>query len=274
MLPRAAGSVDYAGGKEQPAGWGRYGLNRSLATVVAGHVGQWRGSAVGIGAVVGLGCFPVKSMLGEERERLVVDERGVAGDRLWALRHEDGKLGSGKNTRRFRRTPGMMEYDAVYEGDGPVVTTPDGERLRPGDLRIAELFGAGMELVREGEMSHQDAGAVSLVGTASLRALGELLGDADPVDVRRLRKNIVVGTGEPWIEEDWVGREITFDGGLCLRVVRRVERCVMTTQAQRDLPADHRILKTLTATRGMCIGVYADVVTPGTLALGAEVTVR
>ncbi|WP_371528795.1 hypothetical protein OG302_24815 [Streptomyces sp. NBC_01283] len=80
--------------------------------------------------------------------------------------------------------------------------------------------------------------------------------------------------GEPWIEEDWVGREITFDGGLCLRVTERMERRVKTTQAQRDLPADHRILKTLTATRGMCIGVYADVVTPGALALGAEVTVR
>ncbi|MEV6754689.1 MOSC domain-containing protein [Streptomyces sp. NPDC051214] len=227
---------------------------------------------------MGLIQFPVKSMLGEERERLVLDERGVAGDRLWALRHEDGKLGSGKNSRRFRRTPGMLEYTAVYEGDegggDPVVTTPDGETLRPGDPRFGELFGAGVELAREDEVSHQDAGAVSLVGTASLRALGELLGDSDPVDVRRLRKNIVVGADEPWVEEDWVGREIAFDGGLRLRVVERIERCVMTTQAQRGLPADNRILKTLTASRGMCIGVYADVVTPGTLALGAEVTVR
>ncbi|MFI8880422.1 MOSC domain-containing protein [Streptomyces sp. NPDC055243] len=237
------------------------------------RVGQGRGSAVGHGAVVGLVCFPVKSMLGDERDHLVVDERGVAGDRLWALRYEDGKLASGKNHRRFRRTPGMLEHTAVYEGDGPVVTTPDGETLRPGDPRIAELCGVGAELVREGETSHQDAGAVSLVGTASLRALGELLGDSDPVDVRRLRKNIVVGTDEPWVEEDWVGREIAFDGGLRLRVTERIERCVMTTQAQRGLPADGRILKTLTASRGMCIGVYADVVTPGTLALGAEVTV-
>ena len=44
----------------------------------------------------------------------------------------------------------------------------------------------------------------------------------------------------------------------------------MTTQAQPGLPADNRVLKTLTASRGMCIGVYADVVTPGTLALGSE----
>ncbi|GGV52657.1 molybdenum cofactor biosysynthesis protein [Streptomyces longisporoflavus] len=223
---------------------------------------------------MGLVRFPVKSMLGEERERLVVDGRGVAGDRLWALRHEDGKLGSGKNSRRFRHTPGMLEYSAVYEDGGPVVTTPDGETLRPGDPRVPELFGAGVALAREDGVSHQDAGAVSLVGTASLRAFGELLGDSEPVDVRRLRKNIVLGTDEPWIEEDWVGREIAFDGGLRLRVTKRIERCVMTTQAQRGLPADNRVLKTLTATRGMCIGVYADVVTPGTLALGERVSVE
>ncbi|MEV8018281.1 MOSC N-terminal beta barrel domain-containing protein [Streptomyces sp. NPDC086554] len=226
------------------------------------------------GAVVGLVCFPVKSMLGEAHERLVVDERGVVGDRLWALRYEDGKLGSGKNSRRFRRTPGLLEHVGAYDDEGPVVTTPDGETLRPGDPRIAELFGAGVELAREGDVSHQDAGAVSIVGTASLRALGELIGDADPVDVRRLRKNIVVETDEPWAEEEWVGREIDFGGELRLRVTERIERCVMTTQAQRGLPADNRVLKTLTATRGMCIGVYADVVTPGTLALGATVAAR
>ena len=74
----------------------------------------------------------------------------------------------------------MLEYTAAYEGEDPVVTTPDGETLRPGDPRVAELFGAGVELVREAGTSHQDAGAVSLVGTASLRALGELLGDPTP----------------------------------------------------------------------------------------------
>ncbi|MFF1694546.1 MOSC N-terminal beta barrel domain-containing protein [Streptomyces sp. NPDC058257] len=156
-------------------------------------------------AVVGLACFPVKSMLGEERERLVVDERGVAGDRLWALRYED---------------------------------------VRPGDPRVGELFGAETELAREGEVSHQDAGAVSLVGTASLAALGELLADSGPVDVRRLRGTM------------------------------RIERCVMTTLAQREPPADHRVPKTLTASRGTCIGVYADVATPGTLEIGAKVTVK
>ncbi|MET7359039.1 MOSC N-terminal beta barrel domain-containing protein [Streptomyces sp. NPDC005562] len=238
--------------------------------------------------VVGLYRFPVKSMLGEEHERLDVGPRGVVGDREWALRHPDGKLGSGKNHARFRRVRGMLEHYATYEGDGtssPVVTAPDGATLRPGDPRIPERFGAGVELVREGETSHKDVSPISIVGTASLRALADLLGDADPVDVRRLRKNVVVETEEPWIEEDWVGREIVIgsgaetDGGreggpLRLRGLQRVKRCVMVTQAQPGLPEDNRVLKTLTTARGMCIGLHTDVVAPAPLALGDTLVVR
>ncbi|MEU7582428.1 MOSC N-terminal beta barrel domain-containing protein [Streptomyces sp. NPDC041068] len=229
--------------------------------------------------VVGLNRFPVKSMLGEEHDRLEFDGTGVVGDRLWALRFPDGKLASGKNHARFRRVPGLLEHLATYDDDGlPVVTAPDGAALRPGDPRIPERFGEGVELVRAGEESHKDVSDVSVIGTASLRALGDLLGDADPVDVRRLRKNIVVETDEPWIEESWVGREIVLGGGaggaLRLRVIKRVKRCVMVTQAQTGLAVDNRVLKTLTAARGMCIGIHTEIVTPAPLALGDTVVAR
>ncbi len=259
---------------------GGYGLDHSVATVVAARFAQGRESAVPL-TVVGLNRFPVKSMLGQEHDRLEFDARGAVGDRRWALRHADGKLGSGKNTPRFRRIPGLLEHQAAYDADGlPVVTAPDGTELRPGDPLIPERFGEGVELVHEGEEGHKDASAVSLVGTASLRALGDLLGDADPVDVRRLRKNIVVETDEPWIEESWVGRELVLGGSgegaapLRLHVVKRVTRCVMVTQAQTGLPADNRILKTLTAARGMCIGIHTEVVAPAPLALGDTVVAR
>ncbi|WP_204037573.1 MOSC N-terminal beta barrel domain-containing protein, partial [Actinoplanes utahensis] len=49
--------------------------------------------------------YPVKSMLGEQIPAAVLGARGLTGDRLWAVRDADGKFGSGKNTRRFRRIP-------------------------------------------------------------------------------------------------------------------------------------------------------------------------
>lgn len=237
-----------------------------------------------LGTVAGLTRFPVKSMQGEPCERLDFDGRGAVGDRVWALRYADGKFGSGKNSRRFRKSSRLIECTAEYEGPDELrVTLPDGERVRPGDPRLAELLGPDAALAREVEPAdgtdaretwHMDQGAVSLVTTGSLRALGELLGDgADaPVDVRRFRKNIVIENDAPWAEDALAGRELVL-GGLRLRVIERVPRCVMTTLPQPGLPADNRVLKTLTAERGMCLGMYADVVAPGTVALGDAVTV-
>ncbi|MFM9371627.1 MOSC domain-containing protein [Streptomyces sp. Da 82-17] len=228
-----------------------------------------------LATVVGLSRFPVKSMRGEDRDRLDLDARGAVGDRLWALRHADGKLGSGKNSRRFRKSAWLIDCSAAYDDAAGTLTVqlPDGARVAPGDPRLAELCGPDAELVREAEdaqpPSYQDQAPLSLVSTASLRALGELLGDGAPADVRRFRKNIVVEAegSEPWAEEGWIGRELRV-GGARLRITERVPRCVMTTLPQPGLPADNRVLKTLSDTRDMCFGVYAEVVTPGPVALG------
>ncbi|MCU5780876.1 putative Fe-S protein [Alcanivorax balearicus MACL04] len=55
-----------------------------------------------MGTVSELWRYPVKSMLGERCEALRMEERGVEGDRLFAVRDTKGKFGSGKSTRRFR----------------------------------------------------------------------------------------------------------------------------------------------------------------------------
>lgn len=238
---------------------------------------------------------PVKSMSGESPASLVFDARGAVGDRLWAVRDADGKLGSGKNTRRFRRIDGLLgctaRYEAPRDGDTgsdggtpwddepgvPVIVTPDGDTLRASDPdvhdRLSALLGRAVTLVRETDVPHQDAGAVSLTTTGSLRALGALLGDDGPADARRFRMNLVVDTGdEPWTEETWTGRELAF-GDLRLRVVRRIERCVMTNLPQPGLPADPRVLRTLSDHRSLCFGVYADVLRPGSVSLGDPVDV-
>lgn len=225
--------------------------------------------------VLRLTRFPVKSMLGEDLDEVEVQERGMTGDRLWAVTYPDGKLGSGKNSTRFRRTDGLLHF-AARAGDGgarPHVTVPGGDPLRD-DAHLAELLGVPVKLSREADVDHFDDGPISLATTASLRALGGLLGDAEPVDVRRFRKNIVLDTAEPWIEEQWVGRVLAIGEHLRLRVAMALPRCVMTTMAQgEDLPADNRILKTVTRERDQCFGIVAEVVTPGTIRVGDELRV-
>jgi uncharacterized protein len=71
------------------------------------------GSTPVMGRISQFWRYPVKSMLGERRQSLTVEQRGVQGDRLYAVRDADGKFGSGKNTRRFRKS---MDFSVFQLG--------------------------------------------------------------------------------------------------------------------------------------------------------------
>src|SRR5437763_17061121 len=77
--------------------------------------------AEAIGRIAGLWRYPVKSMRGEEMPVLQFDGRGAIADRGFAIRDADGKFGSGKNTRRFRRIDGLFGFGASLSGNTPVI---------------------------------------------------------------------------------------------------------------------------------------------------------
>ncbi|HET8601790.1 MAG TPA: MOSC domain-containing protein [Segeticoccus sp.] len=232
--------------------------------------------------------YPVKSMLGERLDAVAVDRRGLVGDRLWAVRADDGKFASGKHSRRFRRMDPVFAWSAALAPDedgagGPtaVVTGPDGRAHRCDDRALPDALTASLgrpvHLVREGQtrrdgqvLSHFDAAAVSIVGTATLAAAAELVGAPETLDPRRFRANLVVETEEPWIEEDWVGRRVDI-GDVSLVVTERIPRCRMVDIRQGDVPERPGVLKTLTATRGMCLAVYAEPLTEDTVRVGDPV---
>lgn len=214
-------------------------------------------------SVLGLRRYPVKAMGGEELSSVQVDARGLVGDRWYAVEDADGHFASGKRTRRFRRRDEVFDYAARTEAGGVLVTGPEGE-WRVDDPALAATLSTRMGLpvrvLPETAVPHQDAGSVSLVGTATLDWCSERWGiEADP---RRLRVNIVVATSEPFIEETWVGRRISM-GDVELDVVERIERCRTIDVAQDGVTARGRWLKPLAAERDMCAAIYADVVTPG-----------
>ena len=124
-------------------------------------------------------------------------------------------------------------------------------------------------------------GAVHLVTTATTRALAEHAPESR-FDPHRFRPNVVVETDEVgFVETAWQGRTLRI-GDVVLQVSFTVPRCVMTTLEQGDLPADPDVLRTIsehnavdcfgTGTPYPCVGVYADVVSGGTIAVGQPVT--
>jgi len=217
--------------------------------------------------------YPVKAMGGESLESAEIDARGLVGDRAYAVVDGDGKLATGKHSRRFRRRDEVFEFASRTTPNGIRVTGRGGEWAAPShevDRALSDAMGDQVRVLAESTTPFFDAGQVSVVGTASLSWCREHLGvDADR---RRIRPNLVIDTDEPFIEETWTGDVCV--GEVRLTPVERIERCRMIDIAQEGLPQDGRWLKNLTAAREMCLGIYLDVAAPGRVAVGDEVSVR
>src|SRR3712207_3073796 len=96
---------------------------------------QAQETATATGTVVSLWRYPVKSMLGEELNSSYVTDRGLVGDRTYALiDQETGKVASAKNPRKwgklfdFRAT--FIDTPQVVGNIPPVrITFPDGTQI-------------------------------------------------------------------------------------------------------------------------------------------------
>ncbi len=212
--------------------------------------------------------YPVKSFAGERLTTVRVIERGLDGDRLWALVDTEGRIASGKTTGGFRKLPGLLRHRSHLEGDIPVITLADGRSARAGDPDISTVISAiapeGWSLQREAGTSHFDAAALHLVTAATLASISRAI--AEPMAAQRLRPNLVLDVGHTgsFPEDEWLGRKLRI-GTATLLVSERCERCVMVGHPQAALAARPKLLKTIGAINHACAGVYAQVLVPGTV---------
>jgi uncharacterized protein len=186
------------------------------AKAVAGIASIWR--------------YPVKSMIGEEISHSFVTQRGLLGDRSYALIEQaSGKVVSAKNPRKW---PKMFEFSAAYvaplnpqdEGVPPVeITMPDGTSIRSSDKGLDSLLSnvvgcqvslqsqppstpmleeywpdldnlAHRETVTEEAMplgTFFDGGAVHILTTATLKKLSSAY-PPGAFEARRFRPNLIV----------------------------------------------------------------------------------
>ena len=225
-----------------------------------------------VGRITELWRYPVKSMLGERLESLSCDSRGIVGDRVFAVRNAEGKFGSGKNTRRFRKIDGLLAFQAEYDGDHVQVRFPDGQRARASEAHIHDsltrALGQPVTLARETDTSHLDAAPIHLLTTASLRWLQAAL-PAAAIDALRFRPNLVIDVaGEGPLEQAWIGKRLRVGNTVELLVTEATELCGMIAFAQSDLAEVPSVLRYVTQHADLKFGVYARVVTPGRIHVG------
>ena len=217
--------------------------------------------------------YPVKSLLGEESPFLELDGRGVVGDRVWSVRTANGKIGSGKNSKRFAAVPGLLALRGRATDDSVTITFPDGTTLAVDAPELAERLtahaGQPLTAERETDVSHFDDGPVSLLGLASVDALAAARGE--PVDAGRFRPNITLDLDAAFAEDSWVGRRLHV-GSAVLEVTMTSPRCVMIDMATAELPAQHGNLTAIGRLNAACLGVIAEVVRPGHITVGDPVT--
>jgi uncharacterized protein len=271
-------------------------------------------SSTAAGTIVSLWRYPVKSMQGEELNSSILSERGLLGDRAYALVDAaEGKIASAKNPRKW---PNLFAFRASY-GEAPRseseaapvrITLPDGgivhgdqpdlpSMLQPLLRRDVVLKTAVPEKPMLEEywpdlpgLGHRDTvtdeampegtffdlAPVHLVTTATLDRL-RALHPQGRFEVRRFRPNLVVaidGQPQAFVENDWVGRTLLLARDVRLRIVRPCGRCVMTTLPQSDLPHDPGILRTAVQHNGSNVGVYATVLHGGTVRRGDSLRVE
>lgn len=265
------------------------------------------------GRLVALRRYPVKSMMGEELNACEVTERGVLGDRAFALLDAStGKVVSAKNPRKW---PRKFEHQATYleppsasQAASPVrITFPDGSQVMTSqpdaESRLSASVGRPVRLASsvpaapgaegywpdEQWLPHPaqefefplppgtffDMATIHLLTTATLTHLQSLVPNSR-FEARRFRPNFVIEVPDNslgFVENEWLGRILRLGDQVRVRVEKPCPRCIMTTLPQADLPSDPNILRAAVEHNQANVGVYASVIQGGKVQRGDTLTI-
>jgi hypothetical protein len=247
--------------------------------------------------VVRLNVAPVKSLGLLHPDELLLAPDGAPDDRRFFLVDANGRMVRGAYHGPLVRV--RVAFDA--EADELVLSFPDGSSvgggaLERGEAIVGSFFGTRPvpgRLVEGGyaEALSRYAGRPLRLVEAARRGDGtdsavpvsivarETVEHIAPLDARRFRMLVEIEGVEPLAEESWSGRLVRV-GEALVRVGDAIARCANTTYDPDTGLRDFDTLRTIAARRGrredgeICLGVYADVVEPGRVAVGDTVSLQ
>jgi uncharacterized protein len=240
--------------------------------------------------------YPVKSLAGESFDSVeLAPGRGIRNDRRYAfVPFEAGAPRPEPGWRPKTRCIALVRHAAPVrlaarydDAAATLVLAKAGREIARG---VAEQAAgrAALEAAAAAELSHEvgglalvpagegkmltdvDAPLVSLVNLASVRALGDAVGDAAgaALDPLRFRANFYFEGGEAWAERDWAGKPMSL-GDVRIEIVDVTERCAAIDVNPATATRDIRLLNGLVDRLGHVeMGVYAKVIAGGAVKRG------
>jgi uncharacterized protein YcbX len=243
--------------------------------------------------------YPVKGLSAEALDRVALDiGQCLPNDRRFAIALGTTEFDAAHPTHLSKKHFIMLMRDAClarlstrFDAESGVLTIAVGGRTRveaslgepEGQRRCAAFFDEFMggavpgplRVVEAKGHAFADAGPkpnattdkyVSLINLASLRDFEDKIGT--PLDRLRFRANVYFDGVPAWDEQGWMERGLTV-GGARLRVIWPITRCAATevnpATAERDVPV---VTKLMRHYGHNIMGVYAEVVGAGTIAVG------
>ena len=131
--------------------------------------------------------------------------------------------------------------------------------------------------------SFADLEPLHILTTASIAHIQRQAPDS-LVNADRFRPSLLIDTGDErgLVENEWEGRTATI-GGATIRFGSTAPRCVMTTRSQLGLPRDKAVLQTIATENKRpfggfgdfpSLGIYAEILDPGPVAIGDSLEFR
>ncbi|MGH2954195.1 MAG: MOSC domain-containing protein [Solirubrobacterales bacterium] len=201
--------------------------------------------------------YPVKSLRGEQLDRVRVDVTGIPGDR--GLRVVDAR-----GTVTARRKRAMVALPAAIDDQGEPLIAGHRWGSTEASQAIRSVAGDAARVVAADDGHDHDGAPLLVVTDGGLAQLG--------ADRRRFRPNLVIEDTDGAAELDWVGRRLSI-GRVRLHVAEPCERCVVTTIDPDTTEVDPEVLRRTRLELGGIMGVYCSVVIPGEIAVGDRVEV-
>ena len=201
-----------------------------------------------IGTLEAVRRYPIKSLRGDALDSVIVEAGGIPGDRSSAL--------FARNGPRAGKTYRGKEHDRLHLfHEAAAAQAAARERGAELDLHLGEHF--------------FDCAPISILLDTWMRGLNAHVGY--DVEWERFRPNFFVRAdatiGSAPLEEALVDTQLQL-GTVRLRVRSPIERCVTITHHPRGEAGDPRILRFLALERNTTMGVYCDVLEPGTVRVG------